>query len=435
MLQRPEDSTGGSRLATPYSRCAGWQLSIVDLDAVDFAGTLMMEISVDSLKSAAAARSSLEDFGDDWFEQPLAAWVQDLAGPALSNSGRAFLTRLAITNLCRRLEVVDCLKRNPEIADVPIPPILYITGLERSGTTLLHNLLALHPGARALLRWELTRPAPPPERDTFRTDPRIAEVQASLEPLRGTRLEQMHWVDAVDPEECTWGAYDCTGLLGRATGVLMPTWDRWILDHDMTASFREYRLLIKLLTWRNPVQHHGHLVLKCPQNARHIGAFASVFPEAKFVVTHRDPYRTIVSVCALTEHINSAFTRDDSLYAPDGPGVRWAIGATERSLSRITGFARESRACLMHAHYPGLVAAPADVVRSIYEQAGMDEPMDLQQGFHAFIEAQTRGKRAKPPAELPTYGLERTEFADRPIVAAYCRQFGVMPEMRRITGT
>jgi len=32
---------------------------------------------------------------------------------------------------------------------VPLPPIVYITGLERSGTTLLHNLLALHPQARA----------------------------------------------------------------------------------------------------------------------------------------------------------------------------------------------------------------------------------------------------------------------------------------------
>lgn len=395
----------------------------------------MTEASVDSLKSAAVSKSGLDDFGDDWFEQPLAAWVEDLAGPALSSSGRAFLTRLAITNLCRRLEVVDCLKRNPEVADVPIPPILYITGLERSGTTLLHNLLALHPGARALLRWELTRPAPPPERGTFRTDPRIAEVQASLEPLRGTKLEKMHWVDAVDPEECTWGAYDCTGLLGRAPGVLMPTWDQWILDNDMTASYREYRLLIKLLTWRNPVENKGHLVLKCPQNARHIGSFSSVFPEAKFVFTHRDPYRTIVSVCALTEHINSSFTCDDSLYAPDGPGLRWAIGATERSLSRIAEFGRESRASLAHVQYPSLVAEPANVVRSVYTQVGIEESKEQQEKIHAFLEAQTRGKRAEPPADLPTYGLDRTEFTHRPIVAAYCRQFGVMPEMKRITGT
>jgi len=40
----------------------------------------------------------------------------------------------------------------PEIGEVEIPPIIYVTGLERSGTTLLHNVLAAHENGRALLR-------------------------------------------------------------------------------------------------------------------------------------------------------------------------------------------------------------------------------------------------------------------------------------------
>jgi len=151
-----------------------------------------MPATVENLKAQAVEKTQLGDFGDPWFEGPLAAWVHDLQSPALSEKGRSFFTRLAVNNLCRRLEVLECLKRDPEIGAVRIPPILYITGLERSGTTFLHNLLALHPLGRPLLRWELMFPTPPPEAATYRSDPRIAQVQASIEPLRGSKLEHMH---------------------------------------------------------------------------------------------------------------------------------------------------------------------------------------------------------------------------------------------------
>lgn len=104
-----------------------------------------MIATVESLKAQAVMKTGLRDFGDAWFEAPLAAWVGDLQNPALSEKGRGFFERLAVSNLSRRLEVADCLKRHPEIGAVEIPPILYITGLESSGTTFLHNLLALHP--------------------------------------------------------------------------------------------------------------------------------------------------------------------------------------------------------------------------------------------------------------------------------------------------
>ena len=206
-----------------------------------------MSHSVATLKATAVERTGLTNFGDPWFEAPLAAWAQDLNGPQFNERARGFLARLAVTNLCRRLEVIDWLARNPAIDDVAVPPIIYVSGMERSGTTLLHNLLALDPRSRALLRWELMHPVPSPTPESYRTDPRIAEVQRAADQMRGTVLEHMHWVNADDPEECAWGAFDCTGLLGRATGVMMPNWTAWLDSADLTPSYREYRRLIRLL--------------------------------------------------------------------------------------------------------------------------------------------------------------------------------------------
>ncbi len=136
----------------------------------------------------------------------MAAWVDDLHGDHLNDAGRSFFTSLDVRDLSRRLEVIDTLRRHPEIDDVVIPPIVYLTGTIRSGTTLFHNAISLHAKAKALLRRELMEPVPPPERATARTDARIARVQSSIDERRATPLEGMHRVNADKPEECQWGS-------------------------------------------------------------------------------------------------------------------------------------------------------------------------------------------------------------------------------------
>ena len=212
-----------------------------------------------SLLDTATAATGLVDFGDDWFRGPLGAWSEDLQQPNLTAFGRTFLRSLAVRDLVRRLRVVQTLRENPDIAETPLPPIVYITGAERSGTTLLHNLLALHPGARALMRWELMEPLPPPTAATHANDPRIATVQASIDKLRGSLLERMHWVNADEPEECVWGFVDLVSMLGQAACFCMPQWRRTLTEVDPTAAYRNYRRVVQLLLWRNPVAPRGFL--------------------------------------------------------------------------------------------------------------------------------------------------------------------------------
>ena len=393
-----------------------------------------MTDSIQSLKAQAVEITGLSEFGSPWFEGPLSAWVADLGGPLRTSAAEHLFRRLAVTNLCRRLEVMDCLHRHPEIDDVEVPPILYITGLERSGTTFLHNLLALHPLARALLRWELMRPVPPPQAETYLSDPRIAEVQATVDRQRGTPLEHMHWVNADDPEECTWGAIDCTGLMGRAPMMMSPTWNRWLATHDLTPSFVEYRRLIKLLIWRNPLPPGGHLVLKSPQNSRNIGQFAAAFPEAKFVLTHRDPFRAFTSVCALLEGTLGPICADHDYWRSGGPGMEVATEAADRALSCMVAHDQASLSKVVSVAYPQLVQTPAEVVAEIYRAFDMEVPTDLDARIETFTNAQASGKGASPPTALPTFGQDHAAFLARPTIAAYCFHFQVEPETTRLTG-
>ena len=387
---------------------------------------------VESICNEASQTTDLDDFGDDWFLEPLAAWAEDLFQPNLNDFGRRFLRTLAVRDVARRLRVLATLRDNPEIAEVPIPPILYITGMERSGTTLLHNLLALHPRARPFRRWELMEPVPPPEAAIYDTDPRSAKVQASIGPLRGSMLEHMHWVNADDPEECVWGYIDAVSMLGQSASICMPAWRAFLAGADFTPVFEHYRRLVQLLLWKHPVPPGGFLVLKAPQIGRSIASMAAVFPEAIFVVTDRDPFRCIVSMAVLGEAIVEPFCVENPI-SNDGANDRLALQMTCPKLEAIAAFTTSTPERVLHIGYPTLLSNSAGTASAIFDAVG-EPAADTAPAVEAFLAAQRAGKRAAPPRELDSMGYVRDVVWVEPAIASYCERFGIVPERTRLTG-
>jgi hypothetical protein len=307
-----------------------------------------------------------------------------------------------------------------------------ISGLPRTGTTLAHNLLALAPGVRALLRWELMEPVPPPESASYRSDPRIAKVQRSIDPLRGSLLERMHWVNADEPEECAWAYLDATSMLGRGAVAAMPRWRAHIASADPRSTYREYRALVQLLLWHNPLPEGGALVLKCPQIAGSLAAFAEVFPEASFVLTHRDPYRALVSTSTMLQSINQPFVDGELRLRREQDD--WLARYQWGSLAGMVTFADSSRAPIAHLHYPDLLEdGPGACLRALSElELKIDD--EYVSRARAFLDRQRSGERAAPPEAYDGFGYDHDAVLNEREVAAYCRRFAVQPERVRRTG-
>jgi hypothetical protein len=386
---------------------------------------------VDRILAEAAKRAGLDDFGEAWLLGPLSAYVADLEQPNLTEFGRKFLRSRAVHDIARRLRVLETLRQHPEIAAVPVPPIVYITGLERSGTTLLHNLLALHRDARVLRRWELLEPVPPPETETYDADSRIARVQLQSDVLRGTLLEHMHWVNATDPEECVCGFIDAVAMLAWAAGPCMPRWWRFLTEEDLSPAFENYRRVVQLLLWKHPVEPGGFLVLKAPQISHQVGQFADVFPEARFVITDRDPYRCIVSLAVLGQAIVEWFCEINPL-TDDGRRSKISSAQVPSKLASIADFTTDAPSRVMHVSYPELVCAPVDVVRQTLAAHAADD--ELSAKVVTYLERQQAGERPAPPATLDSMGYDRASVWSDPSIKSYCERFGIEPEQTRLIG-
>src|SRR6185436_19453041 len=115
----------------------------------------------------ATRRTGLADFGDDAFREPLGILLDGLEREAaLTLLGRVIARTDLVRLLENRLYMVDARKRHPEIAEGRIARPLFIVGLPRTGTTILHELLAQDPANRVPMTWEAMHVHPAPERAT-----------------------------------------------------------------------------------------------------------------------------------------------------------------------------------------------------------------------------------------------------------------------------
>jgi hypothetical protein len=380
-------------------------------------------------------KTGLSDFGSPFYEAPLAAWIHDLNTQNASEFGRSLLRKFMLGDLIRRLKVIDYINRHSEILEVEVPPILMIMGAPRTGTTLLHNLAAIQPQARPLLRWELMEPLPAPESATYTTDPRIAQVQALSELMRGSVYEQMHWVNADDPEENTWGFISGTGLLGRGIASLMLNWNHCLGEIDHRPIFREFRNLLQLLIWRCPPPTGGHLVLKCPMTAANIQAFSEVFPEANFALMHRDPFRVLLSSCTISEGISEIFLAEQPSPMRDEVRVQELFEWVKTTLAALMEFVKAEPKRVSSIRYSDFMDAAVSATHAVYGSFGISAPDDLENGILRYLEQQREGARISPPKSYDTFGFDHDAVWSDPVVAEYCEFFDIPREQSRMADT
>jgi hypothetical protein len=264
-------------------------------------------LTKDSLIDAARKATGLQDFGNDFMDEPLDRLLFSIKEEAGLHPIGNFITRQRMINLLStRLRAEDMFKRNPAILDQSLLPAWIILGLQRTGTTKLHRLLAADENNRVLLSWEAINPAPLGVLNG-KPDKRIAIARTSERALQlmAPGFFAIHPVEHNAPEEDIL-LLDTTFLSTTPEATMnVPSYASWLEKTDQSPAYAYMVKLLKLLQWQRPGKRW---ILKSPHHLEFIDLINRHFNEVHFLWTHRDVTECIPSFISMAAHSRVIFS-------------------------------------------------------------------------------------------------------------------------------
>ncbi len=165
----------------PQSRPA-WVTAVNDVGRILGSPDLLVALDEDSLLEAARRATGLDDFGGDEWREPFRILLVDMEQEAeLTLVGRLMARFDLVRSLVALLGMAEDERKYPEILEQAVAAPIFVTGLGRTGTSILHELLAQDPALRSAYGWEQRYPSPPPEAARWHDDPRIAKATADID--------------------------------------------------------------------------------------------------------------------------------------------------------------------------------------------------------------------------------------------------------------
>ena len=375
----------------------------------------------DELVGRARAETGLHDFGSDSWREGLEVLLHSALTESHMNAiGEQMLYGSIVRTLTNRLRIEDWYARHPEIDEQEVHVELLGVGFPRTGSTALAALLGEDTAVRSLRMWEAPSPCPPP--GVFPEDDaaRIAAAEATLvaQNQMAARMQSMLPQSATGPLE----DHDMMSLEFKAqvflTSAWLPSYADWFLDCDMEPTYRYERRVLKLLQWKCPPNRWQ---LKSPTHTLFLDAFEKVFPEARFVMTHRDVSKVLPSVSDLYFMLLQVGNDDiDPLQVGELNMSQWGA-----ALDRVLAFRAEGRDDAFHdIGFTAFQADPIAEIRGLYEWLGRELTEETERRMVAWRADNPRDKHGTHAYDGAEFGLTEDRLAER--FGAYRARFDAL---------
>lgn len=345
-------------------------------------------------------------------ESGMATWAFDVTRAGL------------LSRTIDRLEGVKWMQLFPEIADQPIDSPVFLMGLPRSGTTYFQYLFDRDSRFRLIRSWEALYPSPPPGFDPESAAQRKAGWNARRlrehPPVEG--FDALHLIDQDGSEECHAFLEQSFGGVGLNNMFRVPSYFDYALDEmDFEATYRIHKRQLQLLQWRSG---HKPWALKYPNHLLAIPEILRVYPDAKFVMTHRDPVQTLASISKLSSKLRA--TRCDAPVDLHDIG-RDMLHFVGRHIDRIMDLADQPHADrVVHVDYYALVGDPASAMLDVHTALGLDTPDEVRRAVTDWRRENPKNARGKNEYTLEQFGLDADLVAEQ--FGDYMRRFDIPRE-------
>ena len=389
-------------------------------------GRSMISLRPGDLLDGARQATALGDFGDEWFREPLdrlCAALDDEAELHLPGRLRARAELQVI--LQNRMRLVDLWKREPAIDDEVVRAPIVVTGLGRSGTTLIHELLACDPANRPALLWELVHTVPGATHGQ-NADDWVATTHAEITLMDEMvpAFTTMHENGGGLPTECIF-AFAHQFSSDVFTGIYnVPSYTIWKSGVDQAPIYDWHRRMLQTLQWATPTERW---VLKAPSHLAHLDLLFGSYPDVRVVMMHRDPLRVVGSLADTMAtlhwmHSDRVAHQDLVEFLCMGVEMQMTGVAKQRDAGRLPS--RQIADVL----YRDLVADPVATIERLYAGWGLDLSEEARVNLEAYVAARHEHRGiGEHRYRFEDTGLELAEH--RALVAGYQKRFGVPSEV------
>ncbi len=375
---------------------------------------------------AACRQCQLDDFGSGEFREGLARLLESCHHEARLNLVGKFALRSDVTRLLRnRLLMARDRETHPLVARQKIEKPLFIVGLPRTGTTLLHILLSADPAHRAPLTWEVLEPSPPTRP---RSDKRIERTARDLAWLKylAPDFGHIHPVGAELPQECV-SLMSATFLSDQFdTMYNVPGYRAWFLRQDLSPAYQFHRRFLQHLQLAQPDRRW---ILKAPTHMFALPALLSTYPDACFVQTHRAPLRAVASVSSLITMLRRIFSDAVDPVEIGQEALRYWSETIERFLPERDRLTADR---VFDLPYAELQRDPVAAVRQVYEHFDWPFSQETVRSMERVLTNQTSELRTFHHYDLSAFGL--TLAQERRFFGQYCDRFEVSTKVTSFRG-
>ena len=369
------------------------------------------------LIETAKRRCGLDDFGEGDFFEGLSRLLESCQDEARLNLiGKIALKTDVLETLSARLKMERDRQLYPNIAHQEIREPVFIVGLPRSGTSVLHRLLGADPGHRSPLMWEVRSPSPPTRDDEKRRIQRATQSCNFFNWLVPT-FRYVHTVGAEVPQECV-SLMTPTFLSDQFDAMYyVPTYRTWFFRQDLRPAYEYHHRFLQHLQFRRAARRW---ILKAPTHMFAMPALLSVYPDALFVQTHRTPTDAMASVSSLVTILRSAFSDAvDSITVSREAIHYWS--ETMKKFLRERDRLANNRIC--DIQFDEIRREPIRAVRRIYEYFGWSLSCEAERRMRVLVAGQTKRQSANHRYDLSQFGSSARDVLS--VFPAYCQRFGL----------
>ncbi len=359
----------------------------------------------EELISAAQERTGLEEFDSDSFREPLELMVAGINARRERDQIATALSEEMINALANRLRVTDYLRQNPELKGASLDVPIIVMGMPRTGTTIMSYLLDCDSRWRSLLNWEAVDSVPPPTTATLRTDARcVAKKQLQETILPNLPFAVPHWEWADGPTECIFVQAQDFKTLSWESRVASREYADYLLHCDMSTAYDYQKKVMRVLQSQAP----GRWALKMPSHSLHFKWALEAFPDARFIWTHRNPYKALASLGTTISvghmvalgHVDKEFIHDVYLHQ--------IAEHANRPMRQRPSLPEDK---ILDVYCGEFLKDPIAGMRGVYAWLGEELTEEVEQAMRAWIEQDNERQAARPSYSLEDFGWTREEVA------------------------